>query len=72
MCLLVVRNVTGNRIAENPIFIRQPRLLEDYSDAQLYNNMRIRSRAHIPRLLLAYILVFNASTAILCAMFFQH
>jgi hypothetical protein len=50
MCLLVVRNVTGNRIAENPIFIRQPRLHGDFSDAQLYN-MRIRSRAHIPRLL---------------------
>ncbi len=50
MCLMVVRNVTGNRLAENPIFIRQSRLLADFSDAQLYT-MRIRSRAHVPRLL---------------------
>ena len=50
LCLLVVRNVTGNRVAQNPIFIRQPRLTVDFSDAQLYN-MRIRNRAYIPRLL---------------------
>ena len=47
---MVVRNVTGNRVAQNPIFIRQPRLTVDFSDAQLYN-MRIRNRAYIPRLL---------------------
>ena len=50
MCLFVVRRVTGFRIAENPSFVRQRRLLADFSDSQLYH-MRIRNRAHIPRLM---------------------
>ena len=36
-CLWFFRSVVGHRIAINPVFLRRPRMLADYSDAQLYD-----------------------------------
>ena len=51
--LLFVRDVFGDRLVTNPVFIRRPRMLVDYSDSQLYH-MRILRRAHIPRLIAVF------------------
>ena len=51
-CILFFRNVFGNRVAVNPVFLPRRRILADYSDTQLYH-IRITRRVHIPRLITA-------------------
>ena len=52
VCLFGIRFVNGNRLALNPTFVRIDRFLVNFSDHQLYH-MRIKDRAHIPRLIAA-------------------
>ena len=59
--LLFVRDVFGDRLVTNPVLVRRPRMLVDYSDSQLYH-MRILRRAHVPRL----IAVFGIPQVIVC------
>ena len=52
VCLYGVLIVNGIRLAINPTFVRIDRFLVNFSDHQLYH-MRIKNRAHIPRLIAA-------------------
>ena len=46
LCLAFARHWLGNVLVKNPIFVRTPQTLADFSDAELYA-MRITNRNHI-------------------------
>lgn len=66
--ILYVRNIFGNRLVINPVFVRRSMMLVDYSDSQLYH-MRILRRCHIPRLLAAFQIpaVFTCDNGTVCS-----
>ena len=66
--ILYVRNIFGNRLVTNPVFVRRSMMLVDYSDSQLYH-MRILRRCHIPRLLAAFQIpaVFTCDNGTVCS-----
>ena len=52
VCLTFARHWLGNVLVLNPVFVRTPQTLADFSNAELYA-MRITNRNHITRMLAA-------------------
>ena len=48
VCLTFARHWLGNVLVLNPVFVRTPQTLADFTDAELYA-MRITNRNHITR-----------------------